>query len=351
MSFAVGNKFLVGINLGWLSYGSDLGYSEFSDFPLSVQPLDAPITIDLSKPNISQTVPTLTQNSTAADEYFASITGLDIVRLWLFEQLEGLVFTKDGKNNLSSLEPTFLSNLLNFLDSAHNHNIMVYLVLFNSWDTTPCPPPNLNPSRTAKYQEVFFTRKQIIIKIIQEPDDFCNKILIPLLEAIKDKPAIFAIDLINEPESMTESNLISLQQLQNFVKVVTNVVNQYKIKASVGDMRQNIAMNLSSISVDFSDIHGYNDPGVANSTAKLEPYNAKNFSDKPCIVGECGYHPNSRPYNSDQEVPVLQNFLQLAHSLGYSGALAWRYQDYKNPAAVLEAVLDFAKTGLQQNKK
>lgn len=346
MSFNAGDKFFVGINLGWFenSYGYDLGHSEFSDSPLWTYPYTVPITTDLSKPNIPPGAPYLTQNAGAADQYFVKISGLDIVRLWLFEQLEGLVFTKDGNNNLSGLEQTFIGNLSSFLDSANSHNIKVYLALLNSWDTNESQPGGLDPSRVGKYQELFLARKQIIIKIIQNPNDFCSKILIPLLDAIKGKPAVFAIDIINEPESMTESGLISPQELRSFVEAVATTIKPYGIKVSVGDMRKSIAMSLSSTTIDFSDTHAYNNPQIANSPAQLDAYGAADFSGKSCIVGECGYHPQSNPYEANQEVPILHIFLESANTLGYAGALAWRYQGYQNPDGVLQEVLNFANT-------
>ncbi|MGH2612235.1 MAG: hypothetical protein ACRDFB_04195 [Rhabdochlamydiaceae bacterium] len=133
--------------------------------------------------------------------------------------------------------------------------------------------------------------------------------LVPLLDAIKNKPAVFAIDIMNEPESMTEKNLISPQQLKNFIESVSQTIKPYGIKISVGCMRKNIAMSLSSTPMCFSDIHTYNDPRIPNSTVQLDPYNASDYSGKFCVLGECGYPLNSNPYDINQEVIVLQNFL------------------------------------------
>ena len=348
MSFSVGSKFFVGINQGWFEdkYGYDLGRSQFSDAPLWTYPPTAPITMNLAVPNIPQDPPYLSLHPEAIENYFSQINGVNIVRLWLFEQLEGLVFTKDGNNNLSGVDPEFINNLLAVLDSANSHNIKVYLALFNSWDTNISQPSGLDPSRIPKYQELFSARKQIILKIMQDPTDFCNNILVPLANAIKEKPALFAIDIMNEPEGITEANMISSQQLQNFVGKVAQTINPFKIKVSVGCMRKNISKSLSSVTVDFSDFHVYNNPNSSSSpSVSLDPYNSSDFSGKPCILGECGYHPSTTPYDPSQETIVLQNLLQSSNSLGYAGALAWRYQDYKNPAAVLQTVLAFANTG------
>lgn len=355
MSFTVGSKFFVGINLGWFEnkYGYDLGRSEFSSVPLWTYPPTAPLTMNLGVPNIPQETPYLSKYPNAIENYFSKINGVDIVRIWLFEELEGLVFTKDGNNNLLGVDPEFINNLLAVLDSANNHNIKLYLTLFNSWDTKNSQPSGLDPSRIPKYQELFSARKQIILKIMQNPTDFCNNVLVLLADAIKNKPAVFAIDIMNEPESITEANMITLQQLNNFIEKVAQTINPYKIRVSVGCLRENISMSFSSMTEDFADFHIYNDPNspvipnspaVSNIKVNLDPYNLTDFSGKPCILGECGYHPSTNPYDASQETKVLQDLLQSSNSLGYVGALAWRYQDYKNSDAVLQTVLDFANT-------
>jgi len=354
MSFNIGSKFFVGINLGWFEdkYGYDLGRSEFSDGPLWAYPPTAPITTNLAVPNIPQGLPYLSQHPEAIENYFAKVQGVNIVRLWLFEQLEGLVFTKDGNNSLSGISPEFINNLVAVLDTANNHNIKVYLALFDSWNTKESQPSGLDPSRISKYQELFSTRKQIILKIMQDPTDFCNNVLVPLANAIKDKPALFAIDIMNEPESITEANMITVQQLKIFVEKISQTLDPTGINVSVGCMRKNISMSFSSF-VDFADFHAYNNPNVpppnspatSGAQSRIGTYSSSDFSSKACILGECGYHPSSSPYDTTQETATLQDFLQSANSSGYAGALAWRYQDYKNPDGVLQTVLSFANTG------
>jgi len=354
MSFNVGSKFLVGINLGWFEdkYGYDLGRSEFSDGPLWTYPPTAPITANLAVPNIPQGPPYLSQHPEAIENYFAKVNGVNIVRLWLFEQLEGLVFTKDGNNNISTIDPEFINNLVAVLDAANNHNIKIYLALFNSWDTNSSQPSGLDPSRILKYQELFSARKQIILKIMQDPTDLCNNILAPLANAIKNKPALYAIDIMNEPESITEANMITQQQLKVFVEKVVQTLGPSGIKVSVGCLRKNISMSFSSF-VDFSDFHAYNNPNppapnspaASGAQSRIGTYSPSDFASRACILGECGYHPSSSPYDINQETATLQDFLQSANISGYAGALAWRYQDYKNPDGVLQTVLNFASTG------
>jgi hypothetical protein len=338
-----GGQFLVGINLGWFEdkYGSDLGVSEFSDSPLWGN-LSAPITIDLSKPNPPQSQPYLSQNPATIDQYFARIDGVNLVRLWLFEQLEGIVFSKDGNNNPVGLDQTFIDNLLKILDSANNHNIKVYLALFNSWDTKP-ESSNIPQSRLSDYQKLFQARKQIIVNIMQNPSDFCNNVLVPLLNALKGNAAVYAIDLVNEPEGMTENNIISMQQLRSFVDFVAAKIKLAGIKVSVGCMRKDTAVSLSSTDIDFADFHIYNDK-TSPATIKLEPYVSSDFSGKYCIIGECGYHPETNPYDQNQEIPTLQAFLGDASKSGYACALAWRFQDYKNPDGIVQTVKNLANT-------
>jgi hypothetical protein len=369
MSFYVGGKFIVGINQGWFEgkYGGDLGSSEFSGSILWSYPLSDPLTVDCSKPITSQNQPYLSQHPEAIDQYFSKINGADIVRLWLFEKLEGLVFSKDGNNSLMSLDQSFIDNLLKILNSANNYNIKVYLTLLNSWDTKESPPAGLPPSRIGDHRKLSLATKQIIVNILENPSDFCNNILIPLLDAIKNNPAVYAIDLINEPESITESNMISSSQLRNFVEYTVQKIKPYGIPVSIGCMRENMSKSLSTTMIDFSDVHAYNNPtnpfggnlstvntGVANpSPVKLDSYNSSDFAGKYCIIGECGYHPETNPYDQNQELSVLEGFLEAANKQGYAGALAWRFQDYKNPDGIIQVVKNFVNTNpiIQSNPK
>lgn len=137
--------------------------------------------------------------------------------------------------------------------------------------------------------------------------------------------------------------MISSQQLRDFVEYLTQKIKPSGIKASVGCMRKNTAISLSSTSVDFSDLHKYNDKTNLNPV-KIDPYMSSDFSDKYCIIGECGYHPETRSYEANQEVPTLLRLLDDTIKLGYAGALAWRFQDYKNPDGIIQAVKNFINT-------
>jgi hypothetical protein len=117
-------------------------------------------------------------------------------------------------------------------------------------------------------------------------------------------------------------------------------------------MRKSMATSLSSTSIDFVDFHIYNEKTSSNPIT-LDAYSSSDFSNKYCIIGECGYHPETKPYDPNQEVPTLEKVLDDANKLGYAGALAWRYQDYQNSDGVKQAVKNFVNSNptVQLEKK
>src|SRR5918999_1136430 len=63
--------------------------------------------------------------------FLSEVHDIDLVRIWLFEGMEGLIF--DDNNELVSIERTFLESLKKILDLAAQSNIRVYLCLFDAW--------------------------------------------------------------------------------------------------------------------------------------------------------------------------------------------------------------------------
>jgi hypothetical protein len=312
-------KFLVGVNNAWFCnrYANDIGYNQYSDGRLWHRPYTDDIShIDFSKSDPNPPRPLISETPELLELYFRSISGLDIVRIWLFERLEGLCF--DENQNVISIDNEFLINLKKILDTADSYNVKVYFCLFDSWAVKYDPPTELPKSRIPSYRVWNSTVTQIMKSIVEYPEWFINNVLNPLVEKLRDHPAIYGIDIMNEPEGMFKFNkIVSESSMRNYIRSCSIAIKQ-RLKTSVGCMRVKTAKSYSSLPIDFCDIHLY------NKRALVERYVSNKYNNKTCIIGECGYPVTLDFYGRrNNEVKTAEKFLTKSFQNGYSACLVW----------------------------
>lgn len=337
-------SFLVGVNNAWFcdSYANDIGYNQYSSRRLWNLPNTdniSNIDIDFSKPDPDPPRPLISKFPELLDQYFQSISGLDIVRVWLFENLEGLCFDENQK--VIGIDNEFLINLKKILKTAESYNVKVYLCLFDSWVVKFNPPLNLPESSIASYRIWNTTVTNIMKSIIESPEGFINNVLNPLVEQLRDHSAVYAIDMINEPEGMFKFNkIVSESSMRNYIRSCCIAV-KHRLKTSVGCMRTKTAKSYSSLPIDFCDIHLY------NIGARVDRYVSNKYNNKTCIIGECGYPINlgfSRRRNN--EIKTAEKFLIESLQNGYSGCLIW-YHDFtseENKRVFIDWLKEYVRT-------
>ena len=149
---------------------------------------------DLGNNQFSKWQPYLPNNFDTVGSFFSQVHDIDLVRIWLFEGMEGLIF--DDNNELISIERTFLESLKKILDLAAQSNIRVYLCLFDAW-AAKHRPATLDP-----------------MGLIIHGTRFINNTLTKLCEFLSNHAAtLFAIDLMNEPEGLIEYNITTWNEL------------------------------------------------------------------------------------------------------------------------------------------
>ncbi|MEM2140512.1 hypothetical protein [Nitrososphaera sp.] len=307
------------MNNGWFAdkYAVDLGYNQFSGSELWHWPYDAPLSIDLSKPDPNPPRPLLSDHPELVDQYFSQIHGIDVVRIWVFERLEGIRF--DASNRIVGIDSDLLNNALAILNSANAHGVKVYFCLFDSWVVKYQPPQGLPSSRIIHYDAWNAAIRNIMKSIVENPSDFISRVLQPFVNAIASHPAVYAIDVMNEPEGMTENipPIASDSSMRNYISQCCSVIRP-RLKASVGCMRISTAKSYSNLPIDFCDFHSYLE------VVGLDPYRQNSYNNKPCVIGECGY-PGDRPVavRSANEVQNAKDYVTLAYDKGYSGCLIW----------------------------
>jgi hypothetical protein len=356
MSFSSGSRFVVGINNAWFAgqYDHDLGYNQFSGSRVYRNPVPDPSLQDTSpeKPYISS-------NQGDLFTFFSSVQtskkNLQVIRVWTFERFEGLQF--DSNLVVTGLDPEFVVNLVKLLDAANSNGVQVYLCLFDFWAVFGAPSQDITSAgRTSDYANLQNTWKKITQSLFKDNTylgKFTANALVPLINQIGGHPALFAIDLTNEPECLMQNDSMLFADIQNFIAQCSNSIRSANstIKISCGFQNSstitNNAVTLAQY-LDFFDFHLYNEDG------SLPQYLQSDFAGKPCIIGECGYPVGKSPYDNTKEAPVAQSFLNNANTLGYAGCLLW-IVDYINKDLILQKTQAFADTTpliqKQQQKK
>ncbi len=325
--------FKVGINNdtfgGSETYGIDMGYNQFSGQKLNDEPLSQPLSIDLSKPDPSPPVPYVTKNPQAIDVLFQQIQGLDVLRMFLFEENEGLRFDGQNKNRLIGIDEELIKNVKKVLDIAHKYNVQVYFSLIDSIPIMADLPEDLPDNRLQSYVAWRTAQRNNIKLIIDDPENFSNVVLAPLLEQIKDNPGLFGLELLNEPNTFfneEQTRLISNNEVKNFVTVCTNAINKMapNVRVSISSDDNDVAQEYAvSTPISFADYHAYYDPNE-----KLLKYDPGKWNNKKVLLGEIGinHRNDTTPETVDEkakEVVGIEKIVQEANNNGFMGALVY----------------------------
>ena len=165
----------------------------------------------------------------------------------------------------------------------------VYLTLFDGGNSVNNPPANLPPDRLPNYYAWRDAMRNILKSIVKNPEHFSNMVLFPIIEGIKDQPALYAIDLINEPEWMMEGPdaIVTDADMVNFIDKCTAAIRRlspYKLNVTIGCANIETAKRYSALSIDFADVHIYKTIGE-----EIEAYISDDYNNKQCLIGECGH--------------------------------------------------------------
>lgn len=320
MPFKEDGGFYFGVNIAWLNrdYDHDLGINSFHP--------DWGVAYD----------------SELLDAYFRHLghRGIKVVRFWVFEKLEGMVFSElpgptmvphrwSGLPLITHIDSNLINNVRDIMDKAHEHGLEVYWCL-------------LDGSRASTR----FPEDTILRKIISNADlrqTFIDNALVPFLVSLAPyRDHVFAVDLINEPEGTR----LKWKYIRDYISAASAVVRGEDFKCSVGFREKNTILSHQSdlnSHLDFYDYHAY------NSSGKLEQYSSLGLS-KPCIVGEFGHKDWLARYlgwlgfahtvDDAEQNNTDSNFMRNAINRGYKGCLIWRYSPVGDPNRILKVNRD-----------
>ena len=257
------------------------------------------------------------------DAYFQDLKNMhtNVVRIWLFEDLEGLNF--DGNGYISGINATFLNNLNDLLNRANNKGLAVELVLFNhtignNFGRRPAVGGGGNIKN-------FFTDYNAQNALI-------NNVIKPLARAENNKASVFGYDLMNEANYAVSpfsglSASANWSQMHSWVynlsQAIHGVNGSIQITTSTDDANSFSSSNhynrFGGVGLDYYEYHNYSDSPNLFALGNTGPYPS---IDKPIVLGEYG----ARTTNDvNLQKNVTDSFINQASYLGWAGSLAWSY--------------------------
>lgn len=318
-TFTLGGRrvFLSGVNMPWINYGGDFG----GDTAATGEGFGQFCSLDEYLRNISK-------------------AGGNTIRFWLF--VEGTTiptFLPDGTVNSTDITDSLITDLRRYMEQAQRYNIMIQWCLWNGAVLKPTDGIWGLIHDTSKLQT------------------FIDKVLTPVVNALKEYPSLAGYEIMNEPEGSVLNNVkdsepcfdttilkgtgagwtgnnIPMKLFQQFANLQAAAIHAADPKALVTqgswsmhatvDTEGNFnywkdecliaAGGKKSGTLDFYQVHAYpwNNKFEAGSPFTVSFLDYK--LDRPLVVGE--FIATGAPLTSPQEYTYLYNH-------GYSGAWGW----------------------------
>lgn len=291
------DRFVVGVNLPWIGYGTDVGASLwFPDGGLSAQPA--------ARERLERTLGTLARDGVVA------------VRVFLMcDARSGVVFDADGCP--LGIDDAVLADVDTLVAAARRHRVGLMPVLL---DFHLCGAPQI-------VNGVQLGGRSHLIAAPDARRALIDRVLRPVVERYGDDPAVLAWDVMNEPEwclpdrRRPRRTAVPFDALQRFLgEAVMSVRASARQPVTVGCAGTWRLDLVTPLHLDFYQVHWYDRFGWATL---VRPVADLGLGDKPVVLGEF----------AGRDVRLAE-VLAAAKGAGYEGALVWsaladdRYSGY-----------------------
>ena len=239
--------------------------------------------------------------------------GYEVTRWFVFTDGRGGVAWND-RGELIGFAERFVEDMDAALEIAATTGVRVCLVLVDfAWLDDPL-------RRAALDSSAFFDR-----------------VLEPFLERYGRHPAIHSLDIINEPDWVTEGlatdpkrGVWPIERLRAFAgEAASRIRARSSALVTLGGGRVRFAREWDdpAYALDIIQIHSYPDVRDANRDEWLFGKSASDFAlSKPLLIGECPPHPRQHPEGHLSPAYTLDDYLALARDGGYLGAWPWSFK-------------------------
>ena len=285
-----------GVNLPWMknntsNYGHDIGPNHYTGYGYNYVGSDV-------------------------DKYYADIKNMhaNVVRVWLFEALQGLTFGSNG--HITGIDGTFLNNLKDMVQRANNHGLALELTISTNSDIAQNGYPHDGGGKVVNW-----------VTDSGAQTDFLNNVVKPLAQTFNGNYGVYGFDIMNECNYAVTSNYCSWPQLHSYIynaaQTIHNVNGSTQVTCSTDDVNSfssgNFYNRVGGVGLNYYDYHSYSDSPSLFSLGSGGPYPQ---IDRPIVLAEYGPRTTG---NVNTQNTVTGNFINQASYLGWAGALAWDY--------------------------
>ena len=239
--------------------------------------------------------------------------GYDVTRWFVFTDGRGGV-EWDASGELTGIADRFFDDMDAALDISASSAVRVCLVLVDfAWIDDAA-------RRTAL-----------------ESSAFVDRVLDPFLDRYGSHPAIHSLDVINEPDWVTEGlatdpkrGVWPLENLRTFVRAAADRIHARSaalVTLGGGQVKFAPEWDDAAYGLDFLQVHSYPDVRYPDRDVRLFGMAAADFGlSKPLLIGECPSDPRAHPEGHLSPAYTLADYLALARDGGYLGAWPWSFK-------------------------
>jgi len=289
---AANSKFFLAVNYPWLAYGRDFGVSPWGYFGIA-----------------------LPESRAAVERDFAGMKSAGVSLLRWFLLCDGRSGIRYERGIPIGPDDSLFKDVRTALELATQANLQICFSLFDFlWLQVPEARGQAFPGRAA-------------LQFAGGREALLQKILIPLFREFEKHPAIFAWEIVNEPEwaipefLRSPKSTLSLGNARSYFSEIARAISSVaQLPSTLGAARLQWVRAWKEIGLDLLQAHYY--PGLEREEKLSLPQQLESFGrlEQPLWMGELPA--------ADPEFPgySLAGALTDCQNAGLAGAGVWRWR-------------------------